>query len=339
MSSIRVAVDFYATLGVSHRATTKNINDAYQKLALKHHPDKAGTDAASLGKFQRIYEAVDTLRDPDRRRRYDHLQGIDKRDSRYEAGCARGTVYVDPWSMETLQPCCDPSEEKPESTNTYTLEIWEADYAGIDPELEKAKEKMRKEAMQQEGLDETTGNETDVELEDGEEGVELDQATEYATAEFCFHNGDVCDCYRYLFTDLTLEDDEGSGCLAQDSNMETTDDDESNNRLNIHQSDEVAEVHLDTNANAPLDSLRAYFQAKRIDGRGHYTTEDMHAKLHCMVLGTFCGWLEGARLSFPNAQPVSSQSDPHSCSHVGSWIKGLTRPGASSVTNGCPSVS
>ena len=43
--------NFYAVLGVLPNATPKDINNAYKRLALKHHPDKvAGGDVDEFHK-------------------------------------------------------------------------------------------------------------------------------------------------------------------------------------------------------------------------------------------------------------------------------------------------
>jgi molecular chaperone DnaJ len=64
--------DLYAVLGVARAATGAEIRRAYRKLALAHHPDRAG--AASADTFARIAEAYHMLSDPTARTAYDaHL--------------------------------------------------------------------------------------------------------------------------------------------------------------------------------------------------------------------------------------------------------------------------
>ncbi|RAL00528.1 DnaJ domain protein [Aspergillus ibericus CBS 121593] len=70
MPSRRIT-NYYAILGISHNASAKDINSAYKKLALKYHPDKKTTttttttsDDPSADEFQKIQEAIETLRDP-----------------------------------------------------------------------------------------------------------------------------------------------------------------------------------------------------------------------------------------------------------------------------------
>ncbi len=64
--------DYYETLGVRRDASPEEIRRAYRKLAVKHHPDRnASGDAAK--EFARINEAYEVLKDPEKRKRYDHL--------------------------------------------------------------------------------------------------------------------------------------------------------------------------------------------------------------------------------------------------------------------------
>ncbi|XP_013178456.1 PREDICTED: dnaJ homolog subfamily C member 10-like [Papilio xuthus] len=63
-------VTYYEILGVSKQAATQEIKQAYKKLAIKYHPDK-NSDEAVQEKFLKITEAYETLKDPEKRRKYD----------------------------------------------------------------------------------------------------------------------------------------------------------------------------------------------------------------------------------------------------------------------------
>ena len=67
------AVDLYETLGVSPSATTAELRRAYRRLALEHHPDRAGP--ASASRFAQIAEAYRLLSDPTARTAYDAYIG------------------------------------------------------------------------------------------------------------------------------------------------------------------------------------------------------------------------------------------------------------------------
>ncbi|KAL4887722.1 DnaJ domain-containing protein [Aspergillus karnatakaensis] len=68
----RLVMNCYEILEISPDATLKEINSAYKKLALRHHPDKAEGDAAAR-EFQKIQEAVEILRNPTRRKEHDNI--------------------------------------------------------------------------------------------------------------------------------------------------------------------------------------------------------------------------------------------------------------------------
>ena len=59
---------YYDTLGVSPNASASDIKKAYHKLALKHHPDKGGSQET----FKKISEAFTILSDPEKRQAYDN---------------------------------------------------------------------------------------------------------------------------------------------------------------------------------------------------------------------------------------------------------------------------
>lgn len=64
-------VDYYKILGVDKSATTKDIKNAFRKLARKYHPDLNPNDKDAKKNFQQINEANEVLSDPEKRKKYD----------------------------------------------------------------------------------------------------------------------------------------------------------------------------------------------------------------------------------------------------------------------------
>lgn len=71
---------YYDVLGITPKATHKQIKDAFYRLSKTHHPDMSG-DIASVGKFQEISEAYEVLGNHFSRKKYDRglLNPIDPR--------------------------------------------------------------------------------------------------------------------------------------------------------------------------------------------------------------------------------------------------------------------
>ena len=62
--------DFYRLLEVDRSASEEEIKRSYRRLARELHPD-TNKDPAAEERFKRITVAYETLRDAERRRRYD----------------------------------------------------------------------------------------------------------------------------------------------------------------------------------------------------------------------------------------------------------------------------
>jgi molecular chaperone DnaJ len=63
--------DYYELLGVTRKASAKDIRAAFRKLARKYHPDLNPGDKASEEKFKQLQEAYDVLSDGKKRQMYD----------------------------------------------------------------------------------------------------------------------------------------------------------------------------------------------------------------------------------------------------------------------------
>ena len=64
--------NFYTVLELAKDCTQEDIEKNYRKLALKYHPDRNPGDIEASNKFVKIQQAYDTLKDSEKRRRYDH---------------------------------------------------------------------------------------------------------------------------------------------------------------------------------------------------------------------------------------------------------------------------
>eukprot|EP00064_Thunnus_orientalis_P004107 superscaffoldBa00000362_g4118 len=80
--------DYYDLLGVNREATTREIRQAFKKLALTMHPDKNPGDSSAHESFLQVNRAYEVLKDEDLRKKYDKYgeKGLDEQQGgRYES--------------------------------------------------------------------------------------------------------------------------------------------------------------------------------------------------------------------------------------------------------------
>ncbi len=70
LKQVSAARDFYEVLGVEQKSDSVTIRKAYRKIAMLLHPDKNPGDAAKDA-FQKVGEAMGTLSDDAKRKKYD----------------------------------------------------------------------------------------------------------------------------------------------------------------------------------------------------------------------------------------------------------------------------
>lgn len=64
-------INYYHILGISKKASQKEIKEAYRKLALRYHPDKNPDNAYAEERFKELSHAYQVLRDPGRKAQHD----------------------------------------------------------------------------------------------------------------------------------------------------------------------------------------------------------------------------------------------------------------------------
>ncbi|XP_069465703.1 dnaJ homolog subfamily C member 10 [Ambystoma mexicanum] len=88
-SSVLADQDYYNLLDVPREASSREIRQAFKKLALRMHPDKNLNDPEAHAKFVKINRAYEVLKDDDLRKKYDKYgeKGLDdqQQGGRYES--------------------------------------------------------------------------------------------------------------------------------------------------------------------------------------------------------------------------------------------------------------
>ncbi len=67
-------VDYYKVLGVDQKADTRQIKEAYRRMAFQFHPDRNKDNPAAAEQMKAVNEAYAVLCDPAKRQRYDQMR-------------------------------------------------------------------------------------------------------------------------------------------------------------------------------------------------------------------------------------------------------------------------
>ena len=87
--------DHYEVLGVAEDAGHEDIQQAYRRLARRHHPDANPGDAGAEERFKEISAAYDVLSDPVKRHEYDQVRWSGFAPGGFDAGTGTFRVTVD----------------------------------------------------------------------------------------------------------------------------------------------------------------------------------------------------------------------------------------------------
>ncbi|NTW28432.1 MAG: DnaJ domain-containing protein [Coriobacteriia bacterium] len=87
-------VDFYKTLQIARHAEPEVVERAYKALSMKYHPDKveSAERERATRRMQQINEAYQTLRDAEKRRRYDRTLPTDASGDAWDRFWERGLL-------------------------------------------------------------------------------------------------------------------------------------------------------------------------------------------------------------------------------------------------------
>lgn len=132
--------------------------------------------------------------------------------------------------------------------------------------------------------------------------------------------------------------------LSRVNNAETVDTDSSEDESETSDEEDIEQKDNHGNScnysyttNSPASLLTPFiphFMAKLNDPSGNYTEDDLKTELQGIVMETYCGWLEGLRVTFSGAKPQHSLTasdtagydNKQECLHLGYWKKEFERP-------------
>jgi 2-C-methyl-D-erythritol 2,4-cyclodiphosphate synthase len=92
--------DYYKVLEIPRNASQDEIQMAYRRLVKEHHPDKKGGDSVRI---KEINEAYETLKNPNKRLRYDLLNPVEEEETEINLEGLEESATYEPISQEAIR--------------------------------------------------------------------------------------------------------------------------------------------------------------------------------------------------------------------------------------------
>lgn len=110
-----MAKSYYAVLGISPDASTREVKNAYRRLAKQYHPDHEGGDTR---KFRDIQEAYNVLADSEKRRCYE--KGASGEQVRVRVSRPRTSQGAAEPLIPEREPFAAPGRRRPGRDNVFS---------------------------------------------------------------------------------------------------------------------------------------------------------------------------------------------------------------------------
>ncbi|KAJ5911855.1 uncharacterized protein N7473_001158 [Penicillium subrubescens] len=368
--STTMFTNHYDVLGVSRHASIEEIKVSWRKFALKYHPDKTRGAKTYTEMFQKGQEAIEILRDPSRRYKYD---------KELEAHSSH------PWVSSTGDhPPPQTSSVDSQSMNShYHHRNWTGHQnrqngANQKPQNEPYKEEIRAQASRDVRNSAASFNkagkgsslEQNLATYPNDKGVMGDtstlhyKSTDHAISFYtCGLRGDsdinhqVCTAASSCSSNGTSS--ELGGVLLAD--FETPNDDEKtytpdtlrssppvpkcdlaipSSSFNSVNPDQFAggshNPVINNETQWPLRAFIPYDKAKLDDPRGRYTVDDMYDELHGLVMESVYSWLKTTDLAGSNTSLNTAADAGSTCPHLGLWHKEIGHSNVTIAISGSP---
>ena len=97
-------INYYHILGISKKASQKEIKEAYRKLALRYHPDKNPGNAYAEERFKEISHAYQVLRDSEKKAQHDFALVYESLNEQTSAYSSASNPYTNSYGQGPAGP-------------------------------------------------------------------------------------------------------------------------------------------------------------------------------------------------------------------------------------------